>query len=80
MALSAIRKNPLEPAQTRGNRQKKANPEGLVFPLLVAGRNMNAATIPSFKWRLAQRQVPQKFKAATVSSSFFAIVEVLRKS
>jgi hypothetical protein len=41
---------------------------------------MNAATIPSFKWRLAQRQVPQKFKAATVSSSFFAIVEVLRKS
>jgi hypothetical protein len=25
MALSAVRKNPLEPAQTRGSRQKKAN-------------------------------------------------------
>jgi hypothetical protein len=36
MALSAVRKNPQEPAQTRGSRQKKANPEGLVFPLLVA--------------------------------------------
>jgi len=35
MALSAVRKNPQEPAQTRGSRQKKANPEGLVFPLLV---------------------------------------------
>ena len=33
--LSAVRKNPKEPAQTRGSRQKKANPEGLVFPLLV---------------------------------------------
>jgi hypothetical protein len=35
LALSAVRKNPQEPAQTRGSRQKKANPEGLVFPLLV---------------------------------------------
>ena len=34
-ALSAVRKNPQEPAQTRGSRQKKANPEGLVFPVLV---------------------------------------------
>ena len=34
MALSEVRKNPQEPAQTRGSRQKKANPEGLVFPLL----------------------------------------------
>jgi hypothetical protein len=38
MALSAVRKNPQEPAQTRGSRQKKANPEGLVFPLLVVHR------------------------------------------
>jgi hypothetical protein len=35
MVLSEVRKNPQEPAQTRGSRQKKANPEGLVFPLLV---------------------------------------------
>jgi hypothetical protein len=49
MALSAVRKNPQEPAQTRGNRQKKANPEGLVFPLLVASRNMNANVMPSEK-------------------------------
>jgi hypothetical protein len=35
MTLSAVRKNPQEPAQTRGNRQKKANPEGLVFYGLV---------------------------------------------
>ena len=37
ISLYAVRKNPQEPAQTRGNRQKKANPEGLVFPLLVVG-------------------------------------------
>ena len=30
-----VRKNPQEPAQTRGSRQKKANPEGLVFSVLV---------------------------------------------
>ena len=35
MALSIVRKNPQEPAHTRGSRQKTANPEGLVFPLLV---------------------------------------------
>ena len=35
MVLSEVRKNPQEPAQTRGIRQKKANPEGLVFSLLV---------------------------------------------
>ncbi len=28
MTLSVVRKNPQEPAQTRGSRQKKANPEG----------------------------------------------------
>ena len=28
-------RSPQEPAQTRGSRPKKANPEGLVFPLLV---------------------------------------------
>jgi hypothetical protein len=43
-ALSAVRKNPQEPAQTRGSRQKKANPEELVFPLLVVecGRGFNS--------------------------------------
>jgi len=35
MALSAVRKNPQESAQTRGSKQKKANPEGLVFYGLV---------------------------------------------
>ncbi len=59
MALSAVRKNPQEPAKTRGSRQKKANPEGLVFPLLVASRNMNANAISSLKWRLEQRQIQQ---------------------
>jgi hypothetical protein len=39
MTLSAVRKNPQEPAQTHGSSQKKANPEGLVFLLLVVGRN-----------------------------------------
>jgi hypothetical protein len=37
MTLSAVRKNPQEPAQTHGSRKKKANPEGLVFPLLGWG-------------------------------------------
>ena len=36
MALSAVRKNPQEPAQTRGSRQKKANRLGLAFKVLVA--------------------------------------------
>jgi hypothetical protein len=35
MALSEVRKNPQEPAQTRGSRQKKANLLGLAFKLLV---------------------------------------------
>jgi hypothetical protein len=35
MDLSAVHKNPQESAQTRGSRQKKANPEGLVFYGLV---------------------------------------------
>ena len=34
-ALSAVRKNPQEPAQTRGSRQKKANRLGLAFKVLV---------------------------------------------
>ena len=32
MPLSAVRKNPQKPAQTRGSRQKKANPEGELHP------------------------------------------------
>ena len=35
MALSVVRKNPQEPAQTRGGRQKKANRLGLAFKVLV---------------------------------------------
>ena len=35
MALSVVRKNPQEPAQTRGSRQKKANRLGLAFKVLV---------------------------------------------
>ena len=31
MALSAVRKNPQEPAQTRGSRQKKPTPKGWFF-------------------------------------------------
>ena len=49
MALSAVRKNPQEPAQTRGSRQKKANRLGLAFKVLVASRNMNANVKPSEK-------------------------------
>ena len=49
MALSAVRKNPQEPAQTRGSRQKKANRLGLAFKVLVASRNMNASVKPSEK-------------------------------
>jgi hypothetical protein len=45
MALSAVRKNPQEPAQTRGSRQKKANPEGLVFPLLVELAGFEPASV-----------------------------------
>ena len=39
MTLSAVRKNPQEPAQTRGSKQKKANRLGLAFKVLVVGRN-----------------------------------------
>ena len=35
MVLSEVRKNPQEPAQTRGSRQKKANRLGLAFKVLV---------------------------------------------
>ena len=35
MALSVVRKNPQEPAQTRASRQKKANRLGLAFKVLV---------------------------------------------
>ena len=35
MTLSVVRKNPQEPAQTRGSRQKKANPEGKPLRNLV---------------------------------------------
>jgi hypothetical protein len=35
MSLSLVRKNPQEPAQTRGSRQKKANRLGLAFKVLV---------------------------------------------
>ena len=45
MALSAVRKNPQEPAQTRGSRQKKANSEGLVFPLLVVEHGTEPASV-----------------------------------
>jgi hypothetical protein len=45
MVLSEVRKNPQEPAQTRGSRQKKANPEGLVFPLLVVGRRLGSNSL-----------------------------------
>ena len=49
MALSAVRKNPQEPAQTRGSRQKKANPEGLVFPLLVELAGFEPASTSLFR-------------------------------
>ena len=35
MALSLVRKNPQQPAQTRASRQKKANRLGLAFKVLV---------------------------------------------
>jgi len=35
IALSEVRKNPQEPAQTRGSKQKKANRLGLAFKVLV---------------------------------------------
>ena len=44
MTLSAVRKNPQEPAQTHGSSQKKANPEGLVFLLLVEPAGIEPAS------------------------------------
>ena len=48
MALSVVRKNPQEPAQTRGSRQKKANRLGLAFKVLVepAGIEPASANLP----------------------------------
>ena len=43
MALSAVRKNPQEPAQTRGSRQKKANRLGLAFKVLVGWGHLKEA-------------------------------------
>ena len=44
MALSAVRKNPQEPAQTRGSRQKKANRLGLAFKVLVEPAGIEPAS------------------------------------
>ena len=46
MALSEVRKNPQEPAQTRGSRQKKANRLGLAFKVLVVEYSSTANTHP----------------------------------
>ena len=45
MALSAVRKNPQEPAQTRGSRQKKANRLGLAFKVLVELAGFEPASV-----------------------------------
>ena len=47
MTLSVVRKNPQEPAQTRGSRQKKANRLGLAFKGLV----VENGTEPAFAFR-----------------------------
>jgi len=44
MDLSAVRKNPLEPAQTRGSRKKKANRLGLAFKVLVEAAGIEPAS------------------------------------
>ena len=49
MHLSVVRKNPQEPAQTRASRQKKANPEGLVFYGLVELAGFEPASISLFR-------------------------------
>jgi len=46
MVLSEVRKNPQEPAQTRGSRQKKANRLGLAFKVLVGWRQLKDALKP----------------------------------
>jgi hypothetical protein len=47
MALSEVRKNPQEPAQTRGSRQKKANRLGLAFKVLVGWGQLKDSLQPS---------------------------------
>ena len=59
MALSVVRKNPQKPAQTRGSRQKKANPEGLVFPLLVEHQDFSEKRGTSCKNCCSPRFVPR---------------------
>ena len=49
MALSAVRKNPQEPAQTRGSRQKKANRLGLAFKVLVELAGIEPASTSHFR-------------------------------
>jgi hypothetical protein len=45
-ALSAVRKNPLEPEQTRGSGQKQANRLGLAFKVLVGWGQLKDALEP----------------------------------
>ena len=49
MTLSEVRKNPQEPAQTRGSRQKKANRLGLAFKVLVELAGFEPASISLFR-------------------------------
>ena len=49
MALSEVRKNPQEPAQTRGSRQKKANLLGLAFKVLVELAGIEPASASLFR-------------------------------
>ena len=49
MALSEVRKNPQEPAQTRGSRQKKANRLGLAFKVLVELAGIEPASASLFR-------------------------------
>jgi len=49
MVLSEVRKNPQEPAQTRGSRQKKANRLGLAFEVLVELAGIEPASTSHFR-------------------------------
>jgi hypothetical protein len=49
MALSKVRTNPQEPAQTRGSRQKKANRLGLAFKVLVELGGFEPPSISLFR-------------------------------
>ena len=49
MPLSVVRKNPQEPAQTRGSRQKKANRLGLAFKVLVELAGIEPASTSHFR-------------------------------